>query len=415
MPPITEEVRRSLPPTWAEVDLDAVRSNLALVRSLVPPGTKVLLTVKADAYGLGAKAVARASLEAGVDMFGVATLHEGIELRQAGVAAPVLILSPSLAEEAPEIVRQGLRATVGTEEIAQALSRAARSAGRTAIAHVEVDTGMGRAGVSLPGAPAFVESLAAMPCVDLEGIYTHFPVSNENDVDFTREQVRRFTALVEALRSRGIRVPLTHAANSAALLNAPFAHFDMVRPGILAYGFRPFPGAFAAGGPAVAVRPAMSLKTRVLQVRDFPAGAGISYGRTYVTDRASRIAVTGIGYGHGYSRLLSNRGSVLIRGRRAPIVGRVTMDTTMVDVTKIPDVAAGDEVVLFGRQEGAEIAVEEVAAWQETVNYEVTCVIGRRVARLYLREGSEAWLRTMVGEGAAPDLLRAFEARPPAP
>ncbi len=391
---------------WAEVDLDAIRANLSLVRGLVPSGTKVLLTVKADAYGLGARAVAQVAEEERVDMFGVATLDEGIELRQAGIATPILILSPSLAAEADEILHFDLRATVGTVEAARALSAAAERAGRRAVVHVEVDTGMGRAGVAEGAARAFLETLVDLPAIALEGLFTHFPVSNENDHDFTKSQTERFSALVTLLRASGFTIPLTHAANSAALINAPFAHFDMVRPGLLVYGFAPY----TPLPSALALRPAMTLKTRVLQVRDFAPGESVSYGRTFFTRKPSRIAVAGIGYGHGYSRLLSNRGATLVRGRRAQVVGRVTMDVTMIDVTDVPDVAVGDEVVLFGKQGAAEIPLEELAAWQETVNYEVTCVIGRRVARLYLRGGNEAWLRTMVGEGPPSEVRQRVKA-----
>jgi alanine racemase len=391
---------------WAEVDLDAIRANLSVVRGLVPAGTKVLLTVKADAYGLGARAVAKASEDAGVDMLGVATLDEGIELRQAGIRTPILILSPTLAGEADEIVRFDLRSSVVTVEGARALSDAAARAGRRAIVHVEVDTGMGRAGVSEADARAFLDAITRLPAIGLEGLFTHFPVSNENDLAFTKGQADRFTALVAALRAGGLEIPLTHAANSAALLNAPYAHFDMVRPGLIVYGFAPYTPLPASA----AVRPAMTLRTRVLQVRDFAPGHGVSYGRTFVTQRTARIAVIAIGYGHGYSRLLSNRGFVLLRGRRAPVVGRVTMDVTMVDVTDVPGAAVGDEVVLFGSQGGASIPVEEVAAWQDTVNYEVTCMIGRRVARLYIREGSEPWVRTMIGEGPPAEIRRRVRA-----
>jgi alanine racemase len=265
---------------------------------------------------------------------------------------------------------------------------------------------MGRAGVAEGEARAFLATLAGLPAVALEGLFTHFPVSNENDLVFTQAQTERFSALVALLRAGGLAIPLTHAANSAALLNAPFAHFDMVRPGLIAYGFAPY----APLPSGVALRPAMTLKTRILQVRDFPPGESVSYGRTFFTSRPSRIAVAGIGYGHGYSRLLSNRGAALVRGRRAPVVGRVTMDVTMIDVTDVPGAAVGDEIVLFGKQGGAEIPLEELAAWQETVNYEVTSVIGRRVARLYLRGGSEAWLKTMVGEGPPSEVRRRVKA-----
>ncbi len=392
---MTNDHRESLPPltAWAVVDLDAVRDNIQTVRRLIPPGTKILLTVKADAYGLGAVAVSQEAAECGVEMLGVATLEEGIELRRAGIALPILVLAPVLPDGAALTQQFGLRTTVSDFAFAQALSSAARSAGERAVVHVEIDTGMGRTGVDAEAAAAFIEGLHAIPAIEIEGIYTHFPSSNEGELDFVQRQVARFAAVVETLAQRGISIPIHHAANSAAILNAPLSHMRMVRPGLAIYGFPPFEP-LPAGAR---LRPAMALVTRVVQVRDFEPGATISYGRTHAVTQPARIAAIAIGYGHGISRALSNRGEVLVRGRRAPIVGRVTMDTTMIDVSAIPDVSAGDEVVLFGMQGGAEIRVDDLAAIQGTISYEVTCAIGRRVARVYRKGGRDIARRTMLG------------------
>lgn len=395
-----DAVKPDVPLTaWAEIDLDRILANIAAIRRLVPGTARVLLTVKADAYGLGAVAVARAVAEAGsVAMFGVATLDEGIELRQAGIVLPILVLSPVLTEGAELVHRFELRPTICDLGFARALSDAARRSGKPAPVHVEVDTGMGRTGIALGNAASFVARLRELPAIEIEGLYTHFPTADERDEAFMRAQMEKFSALRAELSSSGIEIPLTHAANSAATLGAPYAHLEMVRPGLAVYGFPPYEPL-----PADAdIRPAMELKTRVLQVRDFEAGQSVSYGRTHVFARPARVAAIAIGYGHGLSRLLSNRGCVLIGGRRSPIVGRVTMDTTMVDVTDHPSVAAGDEVVLFGTQREARIPLEEVAALQGTISYEVTCGIGRRVARVYRRGGRTVWVRTIVDHSLPP-------------
>lgn len=396
---MTADNREFQPPltAWAVVDLDAIRDNIRTLRSLLPRETKILVTVKADAYGFGAVAISREAAECGVEMLGVATLEEAIELRRAAITLPILVLSPILPDGAALAHRFGLRTTVVDLEFARALAAAARAAGGRAVVHVEVDTGMGRTGVGAGEAVAFVESLRALPELEIEGLYTHFPSSNEGELEFVQAQVDRFAEVVSALEARGIPIPLHHAANSAAILNAPVSHMRMVRPGLAVYGFAPFEPL----PPAARLRPAMALVTRVVQVRDFEPGATISYGRTHVVGNRARIAAIAIGYGHGISRALSNRGHVLVRGARAPIVGRVTMDTTMIDVTGIPGVHAGDEAVLFGAQGTSEIGVDEVAALQGTISYEVTCAIGRRVARIYRKGGREVGVRTMLGNAPA--------------
>jgi alanine racemase len=380
--------------TWVEVDLDRFAANLRAVRA-VAEGRDLLLVVKADAYGHGAVQMAEAAEREGVAFFGVATLHEGIQLRQAGCRLPIVVLSPLLPSEIEESVAHGLDPTVCDLDFARALSAAAVRAGVPARCHVEIDTGMGRIGVSESEAEAFLAELVAMPSIRLASLYTHFPDADADDPSFSRDQTRRFLALVGRLAERGIRPARLHAANSAGTLNLPDARLDWVRVGLLAYGHVP-----PHARTPIELQPVMSLKSRLVQVRDLPAGASISYGRTCVTTRPTRVGVVAVGYGHGYSWLLSNRGHMLVGGRRVPILGRVTMDLTMVDVTEVPAAAVGDEVVLFGDQGGVALPLEEVATGSETLPYEIMCTIGKRVTRIYVRGGRPVQLTSLVGERA---------------
>jgi alanine racemase len=381
-------------PTWVEVDLDRFARNLAAIRAAIGSETRILLVVKADAYGHGAVEIARAAIENGVAMLGVATLHEGIELRAAGVAAPIIILSPSLLSEVDEIIEHRLTPCVSSLEFADLLSQ--RSAAHEVISrlHVEVDTGMGRTGVSDGDAEEFIERVAAMPNLLLEGVFTHFPDADSGNTFFAEQQLQRYVEILEGLARRKIAVPIRHVANSAGVLGVRGAALDMARTGILAYGFYP-----SERVPrTVSVEGIMSFKTRVVQLRSVAAGRYISYGRTFRTTRSTRVAVLPVGYGHGYPWLLSNRGEVLIRGRRTPIIGRVTMDLTMVDATEVPNVSLGDEVVLWGEQGNARIDLTEVADRAETLPYEILCSMGKRVVRVFLEEGRPTKVITLVGE-----------------
>jgi alanine racemase len=381
--------------TWVEVDLDRLAANLRAIQEHVGGACEILLVVKADAYGHGAVEIAEAAEREGVSHLGVATLHEGIQLRQAGCRLPVVALSPLLPSEIEEAAAHGLDPTVVDLEFARALSATAEALGRPLRCHVEIDTGMGRIGVRVEEAEAFLAELSALPGLRLASLYTHFPDADASDPGFAEGQVARFRALLDRLAARGLRPPRVHAANSAGTLNVPGAVMDWVRVGLVAYGHQP-PNARAR----LELRPVMSFKTRLVQVRSLPTGTPISYGRTYVTSRPSRIGVLAVGYGHGYSWLLSNRGAVAVRGARAPIVGRVTMDLTMVDLTDVPGAAVGDEVVLFGTSDGATIPLEEIAAWSETLPYEIMCTIGKRVTRIYVRGGRPVKLTSLVGESA---------------
>jgi alanine racemase len=357
-----------------------------------------MLVVKADAYGHGAVEVARAAVQCGVDMLGVATLHEGIELRQAGIDSDILILSPPMENETRDVVEYDLACSVPSLGIARALSRACVERNRPGSVHVEVDTGMGRSGVDVDQALPFVLAVSKLPGISLQGVFTHFPASDE-DPGFTRRQVRDFVGFLERLERKGVLVPLRHAANSGAVLSVRESlesPLNMVRPGLMVYGLWPSTHSRdSQEADRLDLLPVMGFKSRIAQVRELPAGHPVSYAMTYRTPKAMRVAVVPVGYGHGYSWRLSNTGQVLVRGRRAPVIGRVTMDVTLIDVDDIDEAAVGDEVVLFGSQGDASISVDEVAELVGTINYEIICGIGKRVTRVYLRSGRAIGMRTL--------------------
>ena len=376
-------------PTWLEIDLDCLDRNLERIQTRVGPEVAILLTVKADAYGHGAVQVA-AAIASRVRMFGVATVDEGAELRAAGIKNDILILSPILETEIPAVARHGLAITISSLDMALAVAK--HSGGVTIDAHVEVDTGMGRTGVAEEDAFDEIRKIAVAPGLRLCGMYTHFPVS-DSDPEYTRAQIDRFVGLVDRIRQSGIEIPTIHSANSAAVDAIAESRMNMVRPGLLAYGLHP-----AGTVPGIDVTPIMSWKSRVARVRRVPAGKTISYARSFTTVRESVIGVVPVGYGHGYPFHLSGRGWMLVGGERVPIVGRVTMDMTMVDLTDLARTPApGDEVILVGMQAGQTITFHDVAAWGETICYEVMCGISKRVPRTYFRRGKVETFKTLLG------------------
>ena len=379
-------------PAWVEIDLDALATNIAEVRRHIGPEVRILLIVKADAYGHGAVEVAREAVRAGVHMLGVATVDEGKELRGAGIDAAILVLSPALPDEIPELLAHDLRVTLPDLEFATALSHAARHASKLVPVHIEVDTGMGRSGHLPEAAIDIAMRAAALPGLLVEGVYTHFPVS-DTDVAFTRAETRAFADVVARMRAAGVAPRLVHASNTGAILNVREADCDMVRPGGMLYGCMPD----ASLGAPPGLRRVMSFHARLVQVRRVPLGHGISYGRETVTRRETVVGVVPVGYGHGLSRAYSGRGEVLFQGHRVPILGRMTMDMTLVDLTDHAPAAVGDPVVLFGRQGTSEITVDEIAAKTGVIGYEVLCGISKRVVRVYRRNGDVQSMRGLTG------------------
>lgn len=376
-------MRKTIRPTHLEIDLDAIAANLRGVRARVGPGVKVLAAVKADGYGHGIVETAKVAVEVGTEMVGVAIVEEGVRLRNAGIDLPVLVLGASLPEQAATIVQYRLTQTVCTIELAAALADRAAAEGQTVPVHVKVDTGMGRLGLPVEDVVPFIRQLTAYPSLVIEGIFTHFSTADDADKRFTVEQTHRFRQLLVDLERQGLRPAIAHAANSGAILDLPESYFDMVRPGLIVYGYYPVGGV----SRSLPLQPAMTWKTRIVYLKRVPAGTGLSYGRTYVTPQDTVIATLPVGYEDGYSRALSNRGVVLVRGQRAPVVGRVCMDQCLIDVGHIPGVSIGDEVVLVGRQGTDEVSIYELARRLGTIPNEAVCLVGTRVPRLFLRGG----------------------------
>ena len=368
-------------PVYAEIDLGAIAYNLGEVRRLVGPGVGIMAVVKANAYGHGLVEVARRAVTSGATWLGVARVGEGGEIRQAGIDAPVLVLGYTPPEQYPEILALDLAQAVYDLELARALSDTAQKAQRTVRVHLKIDTGMGRLGFPANGAGLEAAlRVASLPRLEVEGIFTHFATADEANKSYAREQLERFHAALAALRRAGLETPLVHAANSAAVIDLPESHFNLVRPGIMIYGLYP---SHEVQTQRVDLHPAMTLKARVAFVKKVPGGFPVSYGCTHVTPRPTTLATVPVGYADGYFRVLSNRAEVLIHGRRCRVVGTVCMDQIIVDVGGVADVAVGDEVVLFGRQGDALLPVDEVAAVAGTINYEIVCAVSARVPRVY--------------------------------
>lgn len=365
---------------WAEIDHGAIAWNVATLRRRLAPGARLLVAVKSGGYGHGCAEVARTALRHGAFALGVARLEEGIELREAGIGAPILVFGATPADGAGELLRHQLTATVSGATHARSLAAALPGDARLPV-HLKLDSGMGRLGLPLHDAPA-VESaadeaaaIAALPRLRLQGAFTHFASSDDAAGDFTALQHERFRSALAAMARHGVRPALRHAANSAAILAHPDTHYDLVRAGIAVYGL--------AVPRAHGLRPAMTLKTRIVQLQAVPAGATIGYGSTHRTAAPTVIATVAIGYGDGYSRAHSGRGRMLVHGRSVPLVGRVCMDLCMLDVGAIPGVALGDEVVVFGRQDGAEIGADDIAASIGSIPYETVTALTPRVQRIH--------------------------------
>lgn len=401
-------------PTFAEINLDALVYNYSLLRDLAGKQIEILPVLKADAYGHGALPVARELIHAKAQKVAVATLEEGIELREAGFQVPIVILGGVLDRQAPQVVSYQLTPFIYDLKTAQTLSEAwskhyaasripnpeskkikdsafnpQPSALSKLKVHVKVDTGMGRLGIPYPEVLEFLKTLYTYPGIEVEGLATHLSTADEPDQEFTRTQVSRFQAVYDQIKKAGYKIPFYHISNSAGILNSlgrmrdPFLPFNMVRPGIALYGISPSPHL----ADVLPLKSVMQFKTEVVFLKQVPPGMSIGYGRTFTTSQKSLIATLPLGYADGYHWSLSNKGEVLIRGMRCPVVGRVCMDFCMVNVSQVPGVSVGDEVVLFGDQGANQITAVDVATWAGTIPYEVICSIGRRVPRVYLKDG----------------------------
>lgn len=369
---------------FATVNLDNIHYNIRHVREAIPKKTKIMAVIKADGYGHGAVRIAQElSMVDGVWGYAVATIDEALDIIEQGIGKPVLILGYTFPSTIPLAVEYGIRVSLFDMDSAKLLSETALRSGREALVHIKLDTGMGRIGIQ-PDEQGleFVKTVTQMPGIRVEGIFTHFAKADELDKKPAKLQYERYKNFIDSLHEMGIDIPLKHCANSASIMELPYTHMDLVRSGIITYGLLPSdevdPG-------RIRLKPAMEIKTSVIHVKDVPAGTPISYGGTFITEHPSRIATLSVGYADGYPRCLSDKGCVLLYGRRYPVVGRVCMDQMMVDVTGNDKVKPGDLATLVGVDGDECITMEEFAALSGRINYEAVCDIGKRVPRVYIR------------------------------
>lgn len=378
-------------PTQAEINLDHLRNNVEAFREALPQGKKLLACVKANAYGHGAVETARELERVGVDYLSVAFLDEALELRQHGITLPILVLGYTPPEGIAEAWKHDVTITLFSKEVLDAIQHLETGiSSRKLKVHIKIDSGMGRLGL-LPGdeALAFIQEAAKLKQVVLEGMFTHFAKADEKDKTYTLEQYRRFRGVADALRDQGCVIPIIHTANSAATIDTPELSDDMVRVGISLYGLYP---SAEVNHQVVKLSPVLTLKTKAVLVKTLPPHWGVSYGTRYVTQGNERIATLPIGYADGFSRMLSGKAQVLVRGRRVPVVGTICMDQCMVSLqsfaAEAEEIQVGEEVVLIGHQSGAVITAEEVASQLGTIPYEVICMMAHRIPRVYTRNGA---------------------------
>ena len=365
--------------TYASIDLAALGHNLSQIRERLSDTCSVMAVVKANAYGHGAIEIARTLVDLGISRLAVASVREGMALREAGITADILVLVDLFDHHLKDLVAYRLTPVITEQRLLPALAKAAEVGSQPFPIHIKVDTGMGRLGFSPHEVAALFDALPGWKSLRVEGFMTHLADSDGDDSSHTEQQLKSFRSLLDQVERRGFKVPIVHTANSAAIVRYPQSHFSLVRPGIMLYGYHTLPDPV----PHINLKPLLSLRTTVMQLRTIKSGETVSYNRTFVAKRKSTIAVLPVGYADGYSRRLSNQGCVLIDGKRAPIAGLICMDMTMVDVTDIPSVQVGDAVTLIGRQGQDAIWADEIAGWTDTIPYETLCAIGPRIPRVY--------------------------------
>lgn len=382
---------QGLRPLWAEISLDNLIHNLRGIKKLLKPGTEYISVVKADGYGHGAAEIANICSEEGIKWFAVAMLDEALELRNIGIKDSILILGFTPETEVEKIISNNISQVCFNYNLAEAMSRAAVKLGKTAKIHIAVDTGMGRIGLSPDAESAdLVLRISRLPNLEVEGVFTHFSSADEADKEYTYLQFKKFSEFLNMLDMRSIKVKYTHAGNSAAIMDLPEVQMNAVRPGIIQYGLYPSDDVLKS---KLDLKPVMSIKAKVVHVKDVEAGTPISYGRKFVTERKSRIATLPVGYADGYTRMLNGKAKVIVNGVIAPVVGSICMDQCMVDITDCGSVKPGDEVILMGSNGNLSISADTIASWIGTINYEVVCMFSKRVPRVYLRDGQVVKVR----------------------
>lgn len=371
-------------PTWVEINLDNLAHNIREIRKITKKDTLITAVVKANAYGHGSIEAAKIFLANGADRLAVATLSEAIELRKAKIYAPILVLGYIPKSQYPLAIKWNISQTIYNYESAKILSNISQDLGEKSIIHIKIDTGMGRLGF-LPKDDSVedIVKISQLPNLEIEGIFSHFSKADERDKGYTIYQFESFMDMVKKLDNRGVYIPIKHISNSAAIIDLPQYHLDMIRPGIMLYGYYP---SEEVDKDRIVLRPAMTLKTKVSNIKKVPKGSYISYGGLYVTEKESKIATIPIGYADGFSRLLTSKAEAFVKGHRVPVVGRICMDQCMLDVSNVEDVDIDDQIVLFGYEEG-QPTVEDIANKLNTNSYEVICMVGRRVPRVYIQDG----------------------------
>lgn len=374
----------SIRPVWAEIDLDCIKDNIREIRKSMKE-KEIIAVVKADAYGHGAIDIAPVLLENGADKLAVAVITEALELRNSGIEAPIIILGYTPITFAKELIEENIEQTVYDLGYAKELSKIGKENYTDINIHIAVDTGMGRIGF-LPNEDGIkaVEAISKLDNIKIKGIFTHFSSADEKDKEYTNYQIKKFNDFVKVLEGKNINLGCKHLSNSAAILDIEEAHFDAVRPGIILYGYYP---SNEVDKKKIKLKPALTLKSQIVHVKELSTGEYISYGRKYRTQRKSIIATLPIGYADGYTRALYGKAQVIVKGKLAPVVGRICMDQCMIDVTDVGPVKVGDEVILLGAEDGVKFDADDIAKLIDTISYEVVCMIGKRVPRVYREDG----------------------------
>lgn len=374
----------SIRPVWAEIDLDCIKDNIREIRKSMKE-KEIIAVVKADAYGHGAIDIAPVLLENGADKLAVAVITEALELRNSGIEAPIIILGYTPITFAKELIKENIEQTVYDLGYAKELSKIGKENYTDINIHIAVDTGMGRIGF-LPNEDGIkaVEAISKLDNIKIKGIFTHFSSADEKDKEYTNYQIKKFNDFVKVLEGKNINLGCKHLSNSAAILDIEEAHFDAVRPGIILYGYYP---SNEVDKKKIKLKPALTLKSQIVHVKELSTGEYISYGRKYRTQRKSIIATLPIGYADGYTRALYGKAQVIVKGKLVPVVGRICMDQCMIDVTDVGPVKVGDEVILLGAEDGVKFDADDIAKLIDTISYEVVCMIGKRVPRVYREEG----------------------------
>jgi len=389
-------MQKLLGPTWVEINLDAIANNVKNIKKLIGKKKELMAVVKGNAYGHDILEIASVVLNNGATRLAVARLEEGIFLRKSGITVPILVLGLTLKQQVEPLVSYNITPTVSEYEMIEKLSDSAFKEDKIVKVHLKVDTGMGRIGIPPNHVLNFIKKVKVLKNVEIEGIFTHFSVADEKDKSYTEAQFKKFVEVLNILEKEGIRIPVKHVGNSATLLDLPHMWLDMVRPGISLYGLYPSEDV----QKTIKLTPAYSFKTRIVFLKELLQGEDVGYGRTYTTKKKRTVVASlPVGYADGYNRLLSNKGEVLVKGKRFPIIGRICMDQCIIDVTDLSQVKIGDEVVLWGKQGHEEITIEEIAGKIGTINYEIVHMPDKkRVPKLFIKNGRPWKVKTMLGE-----------------